>query len=90
MYNDALLTVLASLVASLIWLVKAMHTRSDKLIEQRDLEVTRALRALEASVDAFRRFEIQEHETHRSLIDRMDASMHTQSQILETLKRMTG
>lgn len=104
--NDLLLGLIGSLVGALIWVVKAMqtrsdkmiaqrdhevakmHERSDKLIAQRDLEVKRSLEALEASVDAFRRFEAHEHTVHQRLLDHMDTTAETQRQILVELRSM--
>lgn len=87
--NDALLGVLSVLVAGMIWMVKAMTTRSDKIIEQRDKEVCKLIKTLEAAVSAFKNFELEGSEVFHKLIDRLDASEQIQERILRELQAMT-
>ena len=86
--NEALLAILSALVAVMVWLVKAMTTRSDRLIEQRDKEVARLITSLEASVDTFKTFEIESGECFGKLVDRLDTSQQTQELILIELQSM--
>ncbi len=51
MTTEPILAALTALVAALVWLVKSMNTRSDRLIEQRDKEVNRLIGTLERAVD---------------------------------------
>lgn len=86
--NEALLTILSLLVGSLIWTVKALVGRSDRMVEVRDIEVQRSLRSLEAAVDAFRKFEAHEHDIHSKLITSMEMLAKTQEQTLERLESL--
>lgn len=104
--DQTLLALIATLVAALIWVVKALQQRSDKMIEQRnremsaiqkrsdalmaqrDAEARRSLGALESAVDAFKKFEAHEHETHRRLLDHMDASSQLQQALLVEMRSM--
>jgi ribosomal protein L9 len=65
-----------------------LQIRSDTLIAQRDAEVRRSLGSLEAAVDAFRKFEAHEHETHSRLLDHMDASAELQQSLLIEMRSM--
>lgn len=86
--NEALLAILASLVAALIWMVKSSSTRSDKLIAQRDKENARLIDSLETAVDTFKTFEIESGECFGKLLERMDTSQQTQERILLELRTM--
>ena len=69
--EQGLLAALTALVGALIWLVKAMNTRSDKLIEQRDTEVARLITTLEKAVDAFADFQTREDEAHGYILAKL-------------------
>lgn len=88
--NEALLAILSALVAALVWLVKTMNSRSDKLIEQRDEEVARLISSLEASVDAFKNFELESAMCFGKLVDRLDTSEQIQERVLVELKAMNA
>ena len=53
--NESLLAVLTALVGALIWLVKSMTTRSDKIIEQRDREMSETLKMSHDAVTLMRK-----------------------------------
>lgn len=83
--NEALLAITASLIAVMTWMIKAMNARSEKLMEQREREVLRALDALEESVNLFRRTEQEEWRIHSRMMDAMDALASTQNEIMSQL-----
>jgi len=86
--NEALLAVLSALVAALVWLVKAMQSRSDRLIEQRDKEVAKLIKTLEKAVDAFAAFELEGVTVFGKLVYRMEVTQQIQEQVLAELRAM--
>lgn len=88
--EQGLLAALTALVGALIWLVKANQSTSNRLIEQRDKEVTRLIQALEAAVEAFKGFELDSVSVFGKLLDRMDASQQMQELVLAELKEMNA
>lgn len=84
--NETLLTILSALVAVMVWLVRSMNTRSDKLIAQRDKEVARLIKSLEMSVTTFKNFEVESGHCFTKLVDRLDSSQETQELILAELR----
>ena len=100
--DTTLIAILATLVGALIWVVKALMTRSDKLITVRDAQVTAALDAirardsqiesalgsLTAAVEAFGRFEQAEQETHGNLVREMATLAETQRETLVLLREI--
>ena len=88
--NEALLAILASLVAALIWMVKSNAVRSDKLLAQRDTEVARAMDALTAAVDTFKTFEQDSSTAFGKLVDRLDGVEQIQDKTLRELEAMNA
>ncbi len=86
--EQGLLTALTALIAALVWLVKAMISRSDRLIEQRDLQLGRCLDTLETAVDTFKTFEEESGSAFSKLVDRLDGSEQIQEGILTELRTM--
>ena len=86
--EQALLTAITALVAAMVWLVKAITSRSDKLIEQRDKEVQRSFTALENAIKAFGEFEKTNQETASRVLDRLDRSDAIQMRVLEKLQSL--
>lgn len=84
--NEALLAILSALVGAMIWLVKSMQTRSDKLIEQRDREVSRLIGTLEAAVGHFADFKEREDEIHGEILAGLEGSVEIQGQVLSEIK----
>ena len=95
--ETSLLAVLTTLVAALIWVTKALFARSERLIDARDSQISRALDQLEKAVSAFGRVESREDEIHDKIIARLDAIATTQDKslaisdsILEQLRALSG
>ena len=84
--NDTLLGIIAALIAGMIWTIKRQWERSDRMIKQRDCELNRALKSLEASVEAFRNFESHEHDVHERLLERMNEGTEVQRKIMHQLE----
>lgn len=67
--NSALLTLVGTLVAAMIWMVKSLMTRLDKLMVKRDVEIGKALASLAKAVDNASRVEEREEAIHAKIID---------------------
>ncbi len=86
--NEALLAILSALVAALIWLVKSMQARSDRMMEQRDKEVGRLIGALESAVNIFADFQEQESEVHAKIVSDSLEAAKIHALILDEIKTM--
>jgi len=69
----ALLALLAALVSAGIWTVKALMSRSDRLMESRDKQLEQSIATLVIAVDSFRKFELAEAESHHAMLTGMQA-----------------
>ena len=87
--ESSLLAVLASLVGALIWVVKHLMARSDRILESRDMQIGSALDKLSAAVDAFGRVEQREDEVHDALLVRMEALSGEHGSIISRLEAVT-
>jgi len=88
----AVLGILASLVGALVYLVKSNSTRSDKmaewsnrLLEQRDEQLNETLGTLKDAVRSFERFEREEVDVHRQILDCVEGITQIQERILEKI-----
>jgi hypothetical protein len=66
--ETALLAILTTLVAAMIWVVKALMTRSDRILDSRDTQIGRALDELAKAIDGFKRVEAREDQVHDALL----------------------
>lgn len=83
--NDSLLTaligILASLIAALVWVVKTTLTKSEERAVIQSAQIDASLRTLTAAVTSFEAFRHEEERTHSAMI----ATQHDTVQLLEKL-----
>lgn len=82
----ALLSILSVLVGVLVYVVRTMTLRTDRLLAARDKQVERTIDTLKTAVESFSMFERASSEMHRALIDRLDALAQAQKETIEVLK----
>ena len=75
--TEALLALIASLTATLVWVVKRLGSQNGELIK-----------SLTKAVDSFREFEKSEDQIHRDIIETQKAIASTQREILRAIERL--
>lgn len=85
--TNTLLALIATLVSAGVWVVKALMARSDRLIESRDEQITRALDMLTRSFEAIHAFESVEDKIHLQIMNGLEAITRSQSNLCTMIEQ---
>jgi phosphate/sulfate permease len=93
----ALLAILSSLVGALVWVVRSVTVRSDRVMETRDKQVGKTIEMLRVAVSSFQSFQHGGSAAHSKIIERLDALAAVQAEtaaaygkIIERLDGLAG
>ena len=86
---QALLGLIASLVAAGIWALKVMVTRADARAAEQGQYQAQLIRSLTKAVDHFSRFQEEEDKVHREIVQTQHDIIQTQESILTAVERMS-
>ena len=88
--TQALLALVSTLVGFGFFTVKSLLARSDKLIEQRDKHIEKALQTLGEAVSSFRGFEASEEATHSAILEGLHGITSALDKLANKIERMDG
>lgn len=81
-FLTALIGILASLVAALVWVVKTTLTKSDERSALQSTQIDSSLKTLASAVSSFESFRHEEERTHAAMIE-------TQRDTVQLLEKLT-